>query len=124
MKYKNVKTNLNGAHSRNNLPKIEGGANVINLDKCKSIDTHWIALYVDCDNLTYFDIFGVEHIWKEIKNLWEKKNFKKNYRILAYDSICGYFCISLIEFMLKGKSSLDYTNLFSPNAYKKSYKIS
>ena len=41
----------------------------------------------------------------------------------AYDSImCGYFCIGFNEFMLKGKSFLDYTNLFSPDDYKKDEK--
>ena len=29
--------------------------------------------------------------------------------------MCGYFCIGFIDFMLKGRSLLDYTNLFSPN---------
>ena len=29
--------------------------------------------------------------------------------------MCGYFCIGFIDFILKGKSLLDYTNLFSPN---------
>ena len=39
--------------------------------------------------------------------------------------MCGYFCIGIgfIDFMLKGKSLLDYTNLFSPNEYKKNDKI-
>ena len=33
------------------------------------------------------------------------------FRIQAYDSIMyEYFCIGFIEFMLKGKSLLDYTN--------------
>ena len=46
------------------------------------------------------------------------------YRIQVYDSIiCGYFCIGFIDFMLKGKSLLDYTNLFSPNEYNKNDKI-
>ena len=31
--------------------------------------------------------------------------------------MCGYFCIVFIDFMLKGKSLLDYTHLFSPNDY-------
>ena len=31
----------------------------------------------------------------------------------------GYFCIKFIDFMLKGKSLLDYTNLISPNKYEK-----
>ena len=29
----------------------------------------------------------------------------------------GDFCIVCIDFMLKGKNLLDYTNLFSPNDY-------
>ena len=46
------------------------------------------------------------------------------YRIQAYNSImCGHFCIGLTDFMLKGKSLLDYTNLFSPNEYEKIDKI-
>ena len=37
--------------------------------------------------------------------------------------MCGYFCIGFIHFMLKGKSLLDYTNLFSPNDYERKDKI-
>ena len=36
--------------------------------------------------------------------------------------MCGYFCIGFIDFMLKGKSLLDYTNLFSPNDVKRMIK--
>ena len=35
----------------------------------------------------------------------------------------GYFCIGFIDFMLKGKSFLDYTNLLSPDEYQKSDKM-
>ena len=35
----------------------------------------------------------------------------------------GYFCIALNDFMLKDKSLLDYTNLFSPNEYEKNDKM-
>ena len=45
-------------------------------------------------------------------------------RIQAYNSVmCGYFCVGFIDFMLKGKSLLEYTNLFSPNDYEKNEKI-
>ena len=37
--------------------------------------------------------------------------------------MCRYFCIGNIDFMLKGKSLLEYTNLFSPNEYEKNDKI-
>ena len=79
-----------------------------------------MALYVNAENVTYFDTFGVEHIPKEIRKTIGNKNFKTNmYRIQAYDSvICGYFCIGFIGLILKGKSLLEYTDLFSPNKYK------
>ena len=36
--------------------------------------------------------------------------------------MCEYFCIELISYMLKGKSLLYYTNLFSPNKYENNDK--
>ena len=33
--------------------------------------------------------------------------------------MCGFYCIAFIEYMLKGKILLDYTNLFAPNDFKK-----
>ena len=75
-----------------------------------------MALYLNVENVTFIDSFGVKHIPKEIKNFIGKKNIITNtYRIRAYDSImCGYFCIGLINFMLKDESLLEYTNSFSP----------
>ena len=71
------------------------------------------------NNIIYFDSLGVEHIPKEIKKFIGNKNIITNiYRIQEYDSImCGYFFIGFIDFMLKGKSLVDYINLFSPNEY-------
>ena len=65
-KYYQNEPKFNGIYSRNNLPKIKDGAYVINLDKYESIGTHWIALYVNANNILYFDSFGVEHFPKEI----------------------------------------------------------
>ena len=46
------------------------------------------------------------------------------YRIQAYDSVmCACFCIGFIDFMLKGKGLLEYTNSFSRNDYEKNNKI-
>ena len=55
----------------------------------------------------------------------KNKNIMTNiYRIQAYDSIIrGYFCIGFIDFMLKGKTLLDQTNLLFPNDYEKNDKI-
>ena len=37
--------------------------------------------------------------------------------------MCGYFCIEFIDFIIKGKSLLEYTNLFYPDEYEKIDKI-
>ena len=82
-------------------------------------------MHVNGNNVTYLNSFGVEHIPKEIKKFIGDKNIITNIcRIQAYDSImCGYFCTGFIDFMLKGKSLLEYINLFSPNDYEKNDKI-
>ena len=80
---------------------------------------------MNSDNITYFNSFGVEHIPKEIKKFLINKNIITNIlRIQVNDSImCVYFCIEFIDFMLKGESLLDYTNLFFPNKYQKMIKL-
>ena len=37
--------------------------------------------------------------------------------------MCRYFRIGFIDFMLKGKNLTDFTNLFSPNDFKKNDDI-
>ena len=59
----------------------------------------------------------------QLENSFEKNILTNIYRIQAYDSImCGYFYIGFINFLLIGKSLLEYTNLFSPNDYEKNDK--
>ena len=93
------------------------------------------------NSVTYFDSFGVEHIPKVIKTFinrplsfvlrpplrhaLQNKNITTNiFRIQVYDSImCRYFCIGFIDFMFAGKTLTEYTNLFSPNNFKKNDSI-
>ena len=122
-KYYQSEPKFNGVYSRNNLPKIKDRVYSINRDEFKSIGIYWLALYVNDNNgstsydVIYFDSFEVKHIPKEIKkkNRWKQKSNNK-YRIESYNSImCGYSCIGFNDFMLRGKSFLDYKNLFTPN---------
>ena len=97
-KYYQNEPNFNGVYSRNSLPKLKDVEYVINLSEYKSIGTHWMTLYVNAKNVTYFDSFGVENIPKEIRKFIRNKNITKNiYRIWAYDSIMwGYFYMNLL----------------------------
>ena len=73
----------------------------------------------------FFYSLGVEHIPKEIRAFINNKNIKTNiFRIQAYDSImCRYFCIGFIDFILAGKTLTEYTNLFTPNNFKKNSDV-
>ena len=101
------------------MPKtIKNGAYIINLDKYADVGTHWIAFYVKKNEVMYFDIFGVEHVPKEIKRFIGHKNTKKKIRIQADNSVMwGYFCIGFIDFLCAGRRLIDFTSLFS--TYKK-----
>ena len=76
-------------------------------------------MYVQNNDVTYFDSFGVEHIPKEIRTFIGNKNIKTNiFRIQAYDSIIyGYFCIGFIDFILAGNTLTKFINFFSPNNF-------
>ena len=122
------KPKFNDVDSRNNLPKIKDGAYVINLDESESIRTHWIALYVNDNNrrapynLIYFNRWICS---KKVKKFIGDKNIMTTiYRIQANNSIiCGYFFNEFTDLLLKDKSLVDYTNLFSPDDYERSDKI-
>ena len=77
------------------------------------------------NDVIYFDSFRVEHIPKEIKAFINNKNIKINiFRIQAYNStMCVYFCIRFINFMLTGKTLTEYANLFLPNNFKENDDI-
>ena len=75
--YKN-ETRFNSVYSRDNLSKIKDETYIINLDEYSDIGTHWVALWKNDNNVTYFDSFGVEYIPKEIKAFINNKNIKTN----------------------------------------------
>ena len=118
-KYYENESRFNGVFSRENLPnKIKDGAYVINLDEFEDIGTHWIALFCVRNEVIYFDSFGVEHILGN-------RNIKANiFRVQENNSkMCGYFCIGFIDFMLAGKTYIDYTALFPPYDFNKNEQI-
>ena len=97
-KYCQIEPRFNGVYSRDNLPKINDGAYVINLNEYSDIGTHWVALHLRNNNVTYYDSFGVEHIPNGTKEFIGNKNIKTNiFKIQAYDSIMfGFFVLDLL----------------------------
>ena len=56
---------FNGVYLANNLSKIKDWTYITNLGEYESIETHWIALYVNAKNIAYFHSFVIQHIPKE-----------------------------------------------------------
>ena len=50
-KYYQNESRFNGVYSRDNLLKINDQAYIINLDEYSDIGTHWVALYVQNNNV-------------------------------------------------------------------------
>ena len=114
---------FNGVYSRDNLPnKLQYEVYVTNLDEYVDVGTHLIYLYVNDNNGTYSEI---EYIPKEIKKFIGNNNITTNiFRMQAYNSVMyGYFCSGFIDFMLKGKSLTDFTNLLLSINFKHNDKI-
>ena len=65
-KYYKNEPRFNGVYSRDNLLKIKDGAYVINLDEYFDIGTHWVALWVNNNNVTYLIL---KQIFSEYKHM-------------------------------------------------------
>ena len=65
---------FNVVYSRNNLSKIKDRTFIINLYKYESIGAHWIALYLNAENVTYFDSYFDKKI---LISYFDKKIFKE-----------------------------------------------
>ena len=108
-KYYQNELNLHVINSRNNLPKIKNGAHmkdwshINNLDGYKLIATCYIALYVNGDNVTCLDSFGVEYTQKKITKFTGNKYITINiFKKQANDLImCAYFLSLLDKFFPK-----------------------
>ena len=98
---------------------------LMQLGEYKSIDTHWIALYVNDNSVTYLDNFGTEKISKKNQNFLGKKNIIKNiFSIQDYElDEKTYICIRFIDFVFRGKRMADLMNLLLPDNFKNYHEV-
>ena len=91
----------------------------------KSKGIHWASLFTDRNTAVCFFSFGTEYIPEEVlSKIKDKLTTHIIFRIQDNDFIiCDFYCIAFIKYMLARKTLLEYTNLFSPNDYKKNGKI-
>ena len=82
-------------------------------------------MFIDRNTAVYCDSFGNENIPQTALNIIKNKSVTHNiFRIQDNGFImCGFYCIAFVEYILKGKTLLNYINLFSPNDYINNSKI-
>ena len=78
-----------------------------------------VSLFIDRNAAVYFDDFGIEYIPEKLLNKVKDKSITHNiFRIQDNESImCEFYWIAFTEYMLAGKTLLEYTNLFSLDDY-------
>ena len=93
---------------------------VINIDDNNGF--HYLLTEIQLHTLISLELSNVP---QEVLNKIKDKSITHNiFRIQNSESVmCGFYCIAFTEYMLAGKTLLDYTNLFPPNDYKKNGKI-
>ena len=103
------------------LKKIKDRIYIINLDEYTDVCMYWIALFCRNSEIIYLDSFGVEHVPEEIREFIGNKIIKTNiFRVQSNNSIMhGCFCTWLIDFMLAGKTLVDFTSLLCPYDFEK-----
>ena len=97
---------------------------IVNLSHSKIQGTHWVAISIHENFVTYFDSFG-----KKCSNPWILRKFHHNCliqstkQIQAYSSVmCGYFALSFLIEDSKGKSLEEYLNVFHSDLVKNDTK--
>ena len=106
--------NLKAFFQQKKLLRIKDGAHVINLDDENSNGTPWVSLFIDKNTAVYFDSFEIEYTAIEVLHKIKDKSITHTiFRTQDKEPImCGFYCITFIEYVLAGKPLLDYTNLF------------
>ena len=81
--------------------------------------------YLQTKKTVYFDLFEIEYTSQEVFNKINKKSITYNaFRTQSDDFImCWFYCNVFIEYMIAGKTLLQYTHLFSPDDYQNNNRI-
>ena len=119
-RYFNHESRYDSALSRNNLATIKNGAYIRKISMMEivkeHIGFHYLSPKKRKKKAANFNFFWIEYISQEVLNKIKNKLITHNiFRIQNNEStMCEFYFIGFIEYMLAGNSLLDYINLWSP----------
>lgn len=112
-----------GTYAIDKLPrkkfKFRPLAVIINLDKSYSPGSHWVALYIDVNNIGWFlDSFGRSILNKYIRNFLKNQNvffiFHNSKSLQGrLSEVCGVYCILFIKMMCSSFHPDQFLKIFS-----------
>ena len=121
MKYYKHTPSFGGVFSRDNVPSLRENFYVVNLDDKSGAGTHWVVIFNIGLPCIYFDSFGVQPP-EEVIGRMRKTNkhmIMNTYRIQDLNSInCGFFCIYVIDKLLRGRQFIDILTNFDALNFK------
>ena len=79
------------------------------------METHFVLLFIDRNTLVCFDSFGNKYIPEKLLSKIKGKSFTQNKFKIPSDNfvMIRFYFIAFMEYMLAGKTFLDYKNSFS-----------
>ena len=115
---KKISKCFRGTFSCDNIPifKESNIAVISNLSREHDTGSHFIAIFIDQDKITYFDPFGIESyniLIEEYLKKYKKKIIYSKQRIQSYNSThCGYFCVIFILYLENNVCLRKFVKLF------------
>ena len=84
-----------------------------------------VSLFINTNTAAYFDSFGIEYIPQDGLNKIKDKSISHNiFRIQSVGPMmCRFYYIAFIQYMISGKTMVNYTILFSPNDHRDNNNI-
>lgn len=123
---KSMGLKLNGIFSKDDLPELQKGFYIVNLEaKNDGNGTHWTTFYFnDKNDIWYFDAFGFPPP-VEVQNNFNEYGFNDKQIQDLNSTACGYYCIGFIKYMTNKndnkKTFEKFINIFSNDTKKNDY---
>ena len=106
-----------GVFARDEIIKqiLKPGLYVVNTDISSGPGIHWVCIYVNSNQVDYFDSLGLppDNFLNFLRRQKKKYLYSTKQLQSTQSDVCGDYCILYAYFKCRGYSLLDFVNLFT-----------